>query len=250
VTVRVGTSGWQYLDWKDAFYSGRPQRLWLSIYGESFGTVEVNSTFYRLPVVGAAQRWTEQVPGSFMFAVKASRYLTHVKRLRQPEEPVARLLQRIQPLRTAGVLGPILLQLPPDMVAAPDLLAATLREFPPALQVAVEPRHDSWFDAATQGVLERFGAALVWADRGGRSLGPLWRTAEWCYLRMHHGREQWGYDQIDLARWSEVVGDVDDGYVFFNNDPGAAAVRDARTFARLLSQRSGENQPPGQGRRI
>jgi uncharacterized protein YecE (DUF72 family) len=239
VTIRVGTSGWQYADWRDAFYGGLPQRLWLSAYAESFDTVEVNATFYRLPVESAVQRWVEQVPSDFAFAVKASRFLTHVKRLREPAEPVARLMSRIQPLRKAGVLGPVLLQFPPDMAAAPELLDATLAEFPTGVRVAVEPRHDSWFGASTREVLERHAAALVWADRDGRSLGPLWETADWCYLRLHHGRDDWGYDRRTLTRWAARVATVDEGYVYLNNDPGAAAVRDADTIRRLLRTRGG-----------
>ncbi len=240
--MRVGTSGWQYADWKQPFYEGRPQRLWLTAYAESFDTVEVNATFYRLPAVTAVQRWVEQVPPGFVFVVKASRYLTHIKRLREPAEPVARLMSRIDPLRRAGVLGPVLLQFPPDMVAAPELLDATLSEFPPSIRLAVEPRHDSWFETATRDVLERHEAALVWADRDGRSLGPLWETADWSYLRLHHGRDDWGYDEDDLAVWARRFASVGDGYVFFNNDPVAAAIRDARTFCRLLAEASGTSK--------
>lgn len=239
MTIRVGTSGWQYADWRDPFYDGRPQRLWLSTYAESFDTVEVNATFYRLPVESAVQRWVEQVPPGFTFAVKASRYLTHIKRLREPAEPVARLMTRIQPLVKVSMLGPVLLQFPPDMPAAPELLDATLAEFPADVRVAVEPRHDSWFDEPTREVLERRSAALVWADREGRSLGPLWETTDWCYLRLHHGRDGWGYDRRDLTRWAVRVATVGDGYVYLNNDPGAAAVRDAATIGRLLAGASG-----------
>ena len=240
MTVRVGTSGWQYADWKEPFYASKPQRQWLTSYAERFDTVEVNATFYRLPRTEAVQRWTEQVPMGFLFVVKASRYLTHIKRLRDPTEPVARLMDRIRPLRAADMLGPILLQFPPDMAAAPDLLAATLSEFPAGLRIAVEPRHDSWFAASTRTVLEDHGATLVWADRDGRPLAPLWRTTDWCYLRMHHGRDDWGYAERDLKRWATRVRDVGDGYVYFNNDPGAAAVRDAATFSRLLAEAPGK----------
>ena len=241
MSIRVGTSGWQYADWRHAFYEGRPQRLWLSAYAETFDTVEVNATFYRLPVETAVQRWVERVPSGFLFAVKASRYLTHIKRLREPAEPVARLLSRIRPLTASGVLGPVLLQFPPDMPAAPQLLDATLAEFPRGMRLAVEPRHESWFEEGTREVLERHAAALVWADRDGRSLGPLWETTDWCYLRLHHGRDDWGYQERDLARWSTRVAAVGDGYVYLNNDPGAAAVRDAATVNRLLRTRPGKS---------
>jgi uncharacterized protein YecE (DUF72 family) len=113
-----------------------------------------------------------------------------------------------------------------------------LAEFPRSIQLAVEPRHATWFEGDTRRVLEKYGAALVWADRDGQSLGPLWQTTDWCYLRLHHGRDDWGYDEADLARWVAQVDAVGNGYVFLNNDPGAAAVRDAMTFRRLHAERS------------
>jgi uncharacterized protein YecE (DUF72 family) len=167
-------------------------------------------------------------------AVKASRYLTHIKRLRDPEEPVHRLLGCIAPLRDAGMLGPILVQLPPDMRRDDALLDAALKEFPRSLQVAVEFRHQSWFAPDVAAVLTNHGAALVWADRGGRSLGPLWETAAWRYLRLHHGRSGWGYDDRDLTRWANRLRASGAGYIYANNDPGAAAVADAARLQQML----------------
>jgi uncharacterized protein YecE (DUF72 family) len=235
VNVRIGTSGWQYADWREVFYPrGVPQREWLTTYAASFDTVEVNATFYRLPNIDVVERWGAALPSTFVMTVKASRYLTHIKRLREPEEPVARLLSRIAPLEERGILGPILLQLPPDFAAAPDLLAATLDRFPAHLRIAVEPRERSWFCDPVRGVLEAHGAALVWADRGGRSLGPLWETCEWRYLRLHHGRSDWKYDDADLKRWARRMRAAGDGYVYANNDPGGAAVVDARRMQELV----------------
>ncbi|HVU75119.1 MAG TPA: DUF72 domain-containing protein [Mycobacteriales bacterium] len=246
--VRVGTSGWQYKDWRGRFY---PQRLaqvrWLDHYVSTFDTVEVNATFYRLPNVSAVQRWADALPPGFVMTVKASRYLTHIKRLREPQEPVARLLERVAPLRDRGLLGPVLVQLPPDLPVEVERLDATLREVPPDVRVAVEPRERSWFHAEVRAVLEQHGAALVWADREGRSLGPLWRTTTWTYLRLHHGRRGWGYDRRDLRRWASRVTDPDaphgdasapDAYVYFNNDPGGAAVVDALAFRDLVRSRA------------
>ena len=238
-SLRVGTSGWQYADWREPVYAGAPQREWLELYASTFDTVEVNATFYRLPAIDAVQHWAERVPPGFVFAVKASRYLTHVKRLRDPAEPVARLMSRLEPLRTARSLGPILVQLPPDLPAAPELLDATLTEFPRDVRVAVEPRHPSWFAPPTREVLERHDAALVWADRNGVAVSPLWRTTDWCYLRMHHGRDTWSYDDSTLERWAHEVRAVGKAYVYFNNDRGAAAVRDALAFGGLLTMRPG-----------
>jgi uncharacterized protein YecE (DUF72 family) len=236
VGVHVGTSGWQYADWREAFYpKGVPQREWLSFYADRYPTVEVNATFYRLPTVAVVQRWVHATPPSFVVAIKASRYLTHIKRLRDSAEPVDRLMSCIAPLRDSGRLGPVLIQLPPDMRAAPDLLAQTLGRFPSGVRIAVEPRHPSWFNNDVRSILEDKSAALVWADRGGRSLGPLWETCDWRYLRLHHGRFDWSYEDGDLRRWGRRLKAAGDGYAYANNDPGAAAVRDASRLRELLT---------------
>jgi uncharacterized protein YecE (DUF72 family) len=206
----------------------------LTAYAESFDTVEVNATFYRLPTVATVERWATSLPPSFVMTVKASRYLTHIKRLREPAEPVDRLMSCLAPLEERGLLGPVLLQLPPDFRAAPELLDATLARFPSHLRVAVEPRHSSWFSDAVRAVLDTRGAALVWADRGGRSLGPLWETCEWRYLRLHQGRSGWQYDDADLRRWARRLRAAGDGYVYANNDPGGAAIADARRMRELV----------------
>jgi uncharacterized protein YecE (DUF72 family) len=140
-------------------------------------------------------------------------------------------------------LGPVLLQLPPTLKADPDRLDATLREFPPRIQVAVEPRHPSWWTDPVRAVLERRGAALAWADRGSRPVTPLWRTAGWGYLRLHWGRRGPGYGRTALRSWLDRIDGAftseADVYVYFNNDPGAHAIRDARTFGRLAVTRLG-----------
>jgi uncharacterized protein YecE (DUF72 family) len=237
--IRVGTSGWQYADWRGLFYPSKiPQRDWLTTYCESFDTVEVNSSFYRLPKVDTVQRWADTVPDTFVMAMKASRYLTHIKRLREPAEPVERLMGVLAPLRSRGLLGPILVQLPPDLPAELGRLEETLAAFPRDVQVAVEPRHESWFTDDLRRLLTDRSAALVWADRGGRSLGPLWRTADWTYLRLHHGRVDWGYDDVDLERWVAELAASGSGFVYANNDPGGAAIRDARRIRELLGASS------------
>ena len=140
----AGTSGWQYRDWRGAFYPpGVPQRRWLEHYATQFATVENNGTFYRLPPRETFASWRDRVPGDFVMAVKASRYLTHVRRLRDPAGPVRRLLDVAAGL--GDRLGPVLLQLPPDLRAAPEALRECLRQFPPPVRVAVELRHDSWW---------------------------------------------------------------------------------------------------------
>jgi uncharacterized protein YecE (DUF72 family) len=230
----IGTSGWQYADWRGVLYPrGLAQRRWLQRYGEVFATVENNNAFYRLPGRETFELWRAGTPPGFVMAVKASRYLTHMKRLNDPAEPVARLMNAAAGL--GSKLGPVLLQLPPTLRAGPDRLAACLREFPEGVRVAVEPRHPTWWTDETRRVLEDHGAALCWTDRLGRPQTPLWRTAGWLYLRLHEGpAEPWpDYDDETLMSWADELSGADDGYVYFNNDPGGAAVRDALRFAEL-----------------
>jgi uncharacterized protein YecE (DUF72 family) len=244
MVLRVGTSGWQYKDWRGPVYpAGVPQRAWLSHYSGRFATVEVNNAFYRLPERSVFERWRAETPPRFVVAVKVSRYLTHIKRLRDPVEPVERLVGRAAGL--GDRLGPYLLQLPPTLKAAPDLLDACLSAFPGDARVAVEPRHETWWCDEVRAVLERRDAALCWADRLGRPITPLWRTAAWGYLRLHEGTAspRPAYGRSALRTWLDRIDTAwpsareDDVFVYFNNDPGAAAVRNARTFVRMATNR-------------
>jgi len=233
---RIGTSGWQYADWRDVLYpKGLPQRRWLERYAECFGTVESNAAFYRLPALETFESWRDRTPDDFVMAVKASRYLTHVRRLAEPEEPVERLLRAAAGL--GSKLGPILLQLPPTLRADADLLSRCLRCFPAGIRVAVEPRHPSWWTDEIENVLAERSAALCWADRKDQPVTPLWRTADWAYLRFHEGAAQpWpAYDDAALRTWIRRLAGYDDAYVYFNNDPTAAAVRNALRFTELAS---------------
>jgi uncharacterized protein YecE (DUF72 family) len=230
----VGTSGWQYKDWRGVLYpAGVPQRLWLEAYAREFPTVESNNAFYRLPRPETFAAWRERTPDGFLIAVKASRFLTHIKRLDDPEEPVQRLMGAAAALKEK--LGPILLQLPPTLRAEPGRLDRCLACFPRDVRVAVEPRHDSWWTDEVRDVLSAHGAALCWADRLGRPQNPFWRTAGWGYVRMHQGRAGVEYGETSLRTWAGRVREAGwaDVYVYFNNDLGGAAVRNARRFARL-----------------
>jgi uncharacterized protein YecE (DUF72 family) len=238
MTLFVGTSGWQYKDWRDVLYpAGLPVRLWLEEYAAHFATVEINNAFYRLPSRETFEGWRERVPGDFVVAVKASRYLTHIKRLKEPEEPVHRLMSHAAGL--GDRLGPVLLQLPPTLRADPGLLDACLARFPASTRVAVEPRHDSWWTPQVRAVLESRGAALCWADVLARPATPLWRTTDWGYVRFHQGRARpWPrYGRRSLATWLDRIATTwpagENVYAYFNNDPGGAAVEDAMVFARV-----------------
>jgi uncharacterized protein YecE (DUF72 family) len=236
VRLWVGTSGFHYRHWRGSFYPpGMPTERWLASYAERFATVELNAPFYRLPQARTFERWANEVPASFRFAVKVSRYLTHVLRLRDPEEPIARLMERCS--RLGDRLGPLLLQLPPDLEAAPDRLAGVLERVPPGVAVAVEPRHASWWTDEVADVLRTHDAALCWADRRG-PISPTWATAGWRYLRYHdgRGRPRPCYRPDELTPWLQLLAeDADatgDAWVYFNNDPAGCAISDAMELSR------------------
>jgi uncharacterized protein YecE (DUF72 family) len=241
LVLYIGTSGWQYRDWRAGLYPAKlPQRLWLEHFADRFAVVEINNAFYRLPERETFRQWRERTPDDFVFAVKMSRYLTHIKRLKEPAEPVARFLGRAEAL--GGKLGPVLLQLPPNLKADLSALDETLSLFPGSVRVAVEPRHETWFTAETRALLERHRAALCWADRKGRPVTPLWRTTDFGYLRMHEGRAgPWPrYGRASLRSWLDRIDRELTGlptYVFFNNDPGGAAVIDAAAMAGMARRR-------------
>ncbi len=236
--VRIGTSGWQYRSWREPFYDGRPTAEWLGIYSERFCTVEVNSSFYRLPERHTVRTWADHTPEDFCFVLKVSRYLSHVRRLRDPSEPVERFLDRTSPL--GSKLGAALLQLPPDFRVDVDRLGSVLDIWPSEVPLAVELRHDSWFRPEVRALLAEHSIPLVWTDRGGRPQEPLWTTADWCYVRLHEGRARpvpcYGDDA--LRSWVDRAGTGSGGFVFFNNDDEACAPANAERF-RVLGRRDG-----------
>jgi uncharacterized protein YecE (DUF72 family) len=243
MTVWVGTSGWQYRDWRGGLYpAGVAQRQWLEHYTTQYATVENNSSFYRLPSAQTFAAWRERTSADFVMAVKASRYLTHVRKLQDPAEPVARFLAAAAGL--GAKLGPVLLQLPPTFTVEPGRLDACLSEFRAATmpdglgppRVAVELRHPSWWTEEVMQILAVHDAALCWADRLGRPVAPLWRTAGWGYVRFHEGKAApWpSYGKQALKSWADRIRQAwpqDDVYVYFNNDPGGAAVVNSAVFA-------------------
>ena len=249
----TGTSGWQYRDWRGVFYPPElPLARWLDYYAAAFPTVENNGTFYRLAKPETFANWRTRTPEGFQMAVKASRYLTHIRRLRDPGQPVARLLAAAARLRDR--LGPVLLQLPPTMQADLDALDQCLGQFGTqaaadprlrergSLRVCVEFRHESWWTPEVRRLLERHNAAVCWADRGGRPLGPLWRTADWGYLRLHEGAASpWPrYGQRALRSWLGRIRDTwpdsADVYAYFNNDQHGAAPADAAALTDLATR--------------
>jgi uncharacterized protein YecE (DUF72 family) len=240
--VWIGTSGWQYRHWRGTFY---PPELrlddWLPFYARAFATLESNNAFYRLPERSTFERWAERTPDDFVMAVKVSRFLTHIKRLKAPAEPVDRFIRHATGL--GRKLGPVLLQLPPQLHADPGRLARALDRFPDDVRVAVEFRHASWFSDEVRRILEERSAALCLADRRSRPVTPIWRTAPWTYVRFHQGtaRPRPSYGETALASWAarlaELWSPADDVFVYFNNDFRTCAPRDAARFAGRLRRR-------------
>ena len=238
--VRIGCSGWVFPHWRGAFYPKEvPQRRWLAYYGERYDTVEVNSTFYRLASPSAVEAWAEQSPPGFVFAVKASRYLTHRKRLNGIDPYVARFYEPLEALATTRKLGPTLWQLPPNFHRNDERLAAALRALPRGRH-AFEFRHESWFADEVYELLREHGAALVIGDEASRWVSsPHVRTADWTYIRLHHGRRgrQGNYSRSEIETWARRISQWrrdTEIYLYFNNDWEGYALRNARLLKDSL----------------
>jgi uncharacterized protein YecE (DUF72 family) len=245
--IRVGTSGWQYRDWRGTFYPQRlPVRRWLEFYVTRYATVEINNTFYSLPGEATFEKWRDQTPAGFVVTVKASRFITHIRRLRAAGDSVELFWSRARLL--GDRLGPVLFQLPPRFGADVGLLRGFLGLLPHGLRGAFEFRDPSWESAEVYDALDRAGAAWVVPDRPGwRVPAPV--TGGWSYVRFHqggHGPRGSDYTREKLRRWADRVAGLsaEDVFVYFNNDQGGAAVRDAVTFTELLADRGLEVARP------
>jgi uncharacterized protein YecE (DUF72 family) len=243
--VRVGCSGWNYDHWRHGvFYPERcPAARWLPYYAERFDTVEVNATFYRLPRPTSVARWLEQTPDGFVFAVKVSRYITHVKRLKELGPALERFLACLEPLLGHPKQGPYLWQLPPDFRRDDERLAAALAQSPPGRH-AWEFRHESWFVPEVYELLRAHGAALVIAHHPERPFQTEELTAGWTFVRFHYGARgrRGNYSETELRDWAaRVRGYRVPAYAYFNNDWEGFAIRNALRFRELVSA------PPARG---
>jgi uncharacterized protein YecE (DUF72 family) len=238
--VRIGCSGWNYDDWRGRLYpEGLGTGRWLRRYAECFDTVEVNSTFYRLASRDAAARWVEQTPEEFVFALKASRYLTHVRRLRDIDQGIQRYYERIEPLVRSGKLGPVVWQLPANFRRDDDVLASALSRMPPGRH-CFEFRHESWFARGIYDLLSARGAALVIGDHPKWSFQARKLTTDWTLVRLHHGRRgrRGNYSAAEIDTWARRIAAWRaraDVYVYFNNDWEGFAVENARALKRRLT---------------
>jgi uncharacterized protein YecE (DUF72 family) len=221
--VRIGCSGWNYASWRETFYPPRlPARRWLEHYATVFDTVEINATFYRLAKPAAVANWVAQTGEDFVFAAKSSRYLTHMKRLTDLDRGVRRYYDSIAPLAESPKLGPVLWQLPDNFRRDDDRLTFALEHLP-AGRHAFELRHPSWFAEPVYDLLRARGAAFVIHDSQRRDPTPEVLTADWTYLRFHHGRRgrRGNYSETELREWAAKVSDFATGadvYAYFNND--------------------------------
>jgi uncharacterized protein YecE (DUF72 family) len=249
-TARVGCSGWHYKQWRGTIYpDDLPPSEWLHQYARRFCTVELNNSFYRLPPAETFADWRAQVPRTFVFAVKASRFLTHIKRLRDPEEPLARLFDRLQPLD--WTMGPVLYQMPPRWVPDPDRLEMFLASLPRSLDPqgrvpvrhVIEMRDSRGYDPKVLAQLRAYRVSLCVHDMPG-SEAPRIANGEIVYLRFHGYGAKYGgsYPSDVLQEWADWINDALtrglDAYVYFNNDLGGAAVSDAERFRALVDGQS------------
>jgi uncharacterized protein YecE (DUF72 family) len=239
--VRIGCSGWQYDDWRGRLYpEGMGTGRWLGRYAERFDTVEVNSTFYRLASRNAVERWVEQTPDGFVFACKASRYLTHMKRLRETERGVGRYYERIEPLVDSGKLGPVVWQLPETFHRDDAVLEDAVAKLPDGLH-CFEFRHESWFVDEVYELLREHSAALVIGDHPERPFQSFEMTANWTFIRFHLGRRgrRGNYSEREIADWAERIAGWRrrvDVYAYFNNDWKGFAVENALELKRRLAR--------------
>jgi uncharacterized protein YecE (DUF72 family) len=240
--LRIGCSGWNYAHWRNGvFYPPRlASRSWLAYYATHFDTVEVNSTFYRLPKPPAVARWVEESPRDFVFSVKVSRYLTHVKRLREVPQHLPLLYERIRPLLDSPKLGPLLWQLPPTFACDLDRLAGALEHLHDGRRHAFEFRHPSWFREETYTLLREHGIALVIGDRPQVNAFQAHElTADFTFVRFHHGTRGRGgnYSHGELDEWAarlrHFLGEAD-VFAYFNNDWEGYAVRNAQYLKHRL----------------
>jgi len=239
--VRVGCSGWQYDDWRGVLYpEGLAKGRWLERYSQVFETVEVNSTFYRLASADAVKRWVEETPPEFVFAAKASRYMTHVKRLQNLGEGIGRYYDGIEPLVESRKLGPIVWQFPANFERDDERFGRALPLLPPGRH-CFEFRHESWFTDSVYKQLRAHNAALVIAD------SPRWPfqarvlTADWTLVRLHHGHRgrDGNYSETEITEWAQRIAgwsEQAEAFVYFNNDRRGYAVRNALSLTRRLQR--------------
>ncbi len=236
--IRIGTSGWHYADWQGRFYPEKlPKSKWFEFYAKDFDTVEINNTFYHQPKEQTFQNWRKQAPKDFLFTVKANRFITHIKRLKEPEEPLERFFKGALLLKEN--LGPILYQLPPGLHKDLDRLLSFLKILPKRLIAVFEFRHESWFSEDTYDLLREFNAGFCIHDMSGMKV-PRVVTCDVIYVRFHGptGRYQGNYSKAALQEWARWITEHLKGkkaiFAYFNNDYNAYAINNAKILKEQL----------------
>lgn len=237
--VRIGTSGWHYAHWKGCFYPRDiPASEWLAYYARQFHSAEINSSFYRLPDEHALSLWHESTPEGFVFSAKASRFITHMKKLTDPEAILPPFLERIGLL--GNKLGPLLIQLPPHWHRNPERLQAFLQVARNTYRYAFEFRDPSWFDPRVYAILAKHRAAFCIHDLN-RQLSPLEITTDFVYVRLHgpDGPYRGNYDIPTLSLWARRISEWQDMgmpvYCYFDNDERGYAPQNALTLQGMLN---------------
>jgi len=234
----IGTSGWHYDHWKRLFYPDKLAKAkWLEFYAQHFNTVELNNSFYRLPSDKAFANWRESSPNGFVFAVKVSRFITHIRRLKNAEEPLQNFLARADHLQNK--LGPFLYQLPPNMRRNDETLEAFLTILPQQYRHVLEFRHQSWIDDTVFDILRRHSVGLCVFDMPHFTC-PLAATADFAYIRFHGSTGLYAscYNDEELSGWAKRIAKLGTNlktvYIYFNNDAEAYAVKNAKTLSQML----------------
>jgi uncharacterized protein YecE (DUF72 family) len=241
-SIRIGTSGWHYKHWCGPFYDEKlPSSKMLAEYYKHFDTVEINNSFYRLPKPEAFRFWRQATPGNFCFAVKGSRFISHMKKLKDPEHALENLIPRAEELKDK--LGPILFQLPPKWTVNPARLEEFLSALPRGHSYAIEFREHTWHTQRIYEILRRYNTAFCIFHLGGRH-SPLEITADWTYIRLHgpSGAYQGSYSTEKLVEWAGWILNQQSRlkaiYVYFDNDQSAYAVHNALQLKRLIAARA------------
>jgi uncharacterized protein YecE (DUF72 family) len=238
--IHVGCSGWVYNHWRGSLYpEGLPQRRWFERYAEEFDTVEINASFYRVPLGSTFEGWRDKAPPVFRYAVKVNRFVTHMKKLLDCEEEVDRFISLARQL--GDKLGPLLYQLPPSLHRNLERLDAFLGHLPGDLEHVVEFRHKSWYDEEVLAALDKHHVGFVTHDMKGL-VSPRWASGKAAYVRFHGaGGKYWGrYSDDALLEWTDwVLEQASVGrsvWCYFNNDIHGHAIDDARTLKSMVRQ--------------
>ena len=238
--IHVGCSGWVYKHWRGILYpEGLPQRRWFERYAEEFDTVEINASFYRVPLGSTFEGWRDKAPPDFRYAVKVNRFVTHMKKLLDCEEEVDRFISLARQL--GDKLGPLLYQLPPSLHRNLERLDAFLGHLPGDLEHVVEFRHKSWYDEEVLAALDKHHVGFVTHDMKGL-VSPRWASGKAAYVRFHGaGGKYWGrYSDDALLEWTDwVLEQASVGrsvWCYFNNDIHGHAIDDARTLKSMVRQ--------------